>query len=247
MLINLRNALMAGKRWKNPYVTDGLVAMWDGEWNAGPGVHDPTATVWKEIVTGADCELTGSLETDYTWAGDSFVKLHESKGRFIFDATSSCQTAFRNASFTVEATTSQPVDTANWQAQILNICQTSQLSTYSVGIFARWRRENNGTMGNLSGAKYPSGSGVTLASADALATFSCSYNQGQFISYLDGEQKSTGSATPDSTIEGVHVRLGSVNYAFRGHYHNLRIYNRALTADEIARNYAIDKARFGLP
>ena len=27
------------KPWTNPYVTDGLVAMWDGEWNAGGGVR----------------------------------------------------------------------------------------------------------------------------------------------------------------------------------------------------------------
>ena len=30
-------------------------------------------------------------------------------------------------------------------------------------------------------------------------------------------------------------------------YKMLRLYSRALTADEIAANYAIDKARFGLP
>ena len=29
--------------------------------------------------------------------------------------------------------------------------------------------------------------------------------------------------------------------------YNLRLYSRALTADEIASNYAVDKARFGIP
>ena len=28
---------MKSSLWKNPYVTDGLVAMWDGKWNAGGG------------------------------------------------------------------------------------------------------------------------------------------------------------------------------------------------------------------
>ena len=102
-------------------------------------------------------------------------------------------------------------------------------------------------MGNLSNAKYPSGAGLTLAATDALATFACVYNAGQSVSYLDGEQNSTGSATPDSTIDGVWVRLGSSAYGFRGHYHSLRLYSRALTADEIARNYAVDKERFNLP
>lgn len=26
-------------KWENPYITDGLVALWDGEWNAGFGKH----------------------------------------------------------------------------------------------------------------------------------------------------------------------------------------------------------------
>ena len=40
--------------------------------------------------------------------------------------------------------------------------------------------------------------------------------------------------------------IGNKN-GFRGKVFNVRIYSRALTADEIAHNYAIDKARFGIP
>ena len=38
--------------WDNPYVTDGLVAMWDGQWNAGGGIHSPYATHLYELITG---------------------------------------------------------------------------------------------------------------------------------------------------------------------------------------------------
>ena len=31
------------------YVQNGLIAMWDGEWNAGLGVHDPNATTWVDL------------------------------------------------------------------------------------------------------------------------------------------------------------------------------------------------------
>ena len=34
---------------------------------------------------------------------------------------------------------------------------------------------------------------------------------------------------------------------FRGRVFNVRVYSRAMTAEEIAHNYAIDKARFGIP
>ena len=49
-MLGARGAIHGGNaRWVNPYVTDGLVAMWDGEWNAGGGVHDPNAMVWKNL------------------------------------------------------------------------------------------------------------------------------------------------------------------------------------------------------
>ena len=31
------------------YIQDGLVAMWDGEWNAGGGKHNTNATMWKDL------------------------------------------------------------------------------------------------------------------------------------------------------------------------------------------------------
>ena len=45
------------------YVQDGLIAMWDGIENAGWGVHDPNATVWKDLVGGYDLTVPPSL----TW------------------------------------------------------------------------------------------------------------------------------------------------------------------------------------
>ena len=230
--------------WVNPYVTDGLIVQLDGEWNVAGGIHDPSATSWKELISGTDCAIVGNLSTNYSWGEKSLMRNTENRGYFIYDATALLQDAFRAATFTVEATTSQPVNNANWQAQIINICRTSQTGAYSQGIIARWRREDNGAMGSLSSAKYHSGSYTTLSTRDALATFACTYNAGQYVSYLDGEQKSTGSATPDSTIDGVWVRLGSVSYGFRGHYHSIRVYSRALTAAEIAANSAVDRARF---
>ena len=45
---------------KNPYVTKGLVAMWDGEWNAGLGKHDAKASKWKDLVGKSDCDPVGT-------------------------------------------------------------------------------------------------------------------------------------------------------------------------------------------
>ena len=59
MLIAHRNGMMVSSGWQNPYITDGLVAMWDGEWNAGWGVHDAAATTWKDLVGTRDATMSG--------------------------------------------------------------------------------------------------------------------------------------------------------------------------------------------
>ena len=48
MLIASRNSFMPGSL-KNPYVTNGLVAFWDGIWNADLGKHDVKSPVWKDL------------------------------------------------------------------------------------------------------------------------------------------------------------------------------------------------------
>ena len=37
---------------ENPYIQDGLIAMWDGEWNVGLGTHDDKSPEWKNLVEG---------------------------------------------------------------------------------------------------------------------------------------------------------------------------------------------------
>ena len=46
------------KTFENPYITDGLIAMWDGEWNVGIGIHNDKANVWNELISGYDAILT---------------------------------------------------------------------------------------------------------------------------------------------------------------------------------------------
>ena len=46
------------------YVQDGLIAMWDGIENAGWGVHDSSATTWKDLVGGNDLVLQNTAHFD---------------------------------------------------------------------------------------------------------------------------------------------------------------------------------------
>ena len=58
-VVSLSVALNALALSTSNYVQDGLVACWDGIENAGVGVHDPVATVWKDVVGGREFTLTG--------------------------------------------------------------------------------------------------------------------------------------------------------------------------------------------
>ncbi len=49
------------------------------------------------------------------------------------------------------------------------------------------------------------------------------------------------------SYHGIGFGYGVASYQFYGTVHALRLYNRALTAAEIAANYAVDKERFNLP
>ena len=57
-----RNTILYGDSlsYNNPYITDGLIAMWDGEWNSGFGVHDDNSSIWKDLsFNGYDLTVNG--------------------------------------------------------------------------------------------------------------------------------------------------------------------------------------------
>ena len=59
-------------KWINPYITDGLIAMWDGEWNAGGGLYRP-----------AKCEVCNVRLCSRTLTADEIAHNYEiDKARF---------------------------------------------------------------------------------------------------------------------------------------------------------------------
>ena len=55
----------------NPYIRDGLIATWDGEWNVGFGEHDAESTTWVDLTgNGHDWALT----SNYSW-GEDFLNI----------------------------------------------------------------------------------------------------------------------------------------------------------------------------
>lgn len=203
--------------WTNPYVTDGLVAMWDGEWNAGGGVHDPNTAVWKDLVGTNDLHLTAS----------------SSFGENYFLSTAGAESVGdpRIPVATAEAV----IDTTGTRGWFV-ICYYRQV----VGNM-RWigmRANDTVNFGNSADCMQGQRNGRNYyAGAYDIYTQSISL-------YMNGLQMPNLGPGMGGIGEN-YLRIPGTNPPFT--CYAIRFYSRALTAAEIAANYAIDKARFNLP
>ena len=238
--IGARSMLNGGNEegWSNPYVTDGLIAMWDGEWNAGGGVHDASASVWIDLIGGKTINLPSSTQ------------ILNDKMTFVETAKSS----------TIEYDTSNPIYSVFHTFKKRNINQTSQAifmllsegTSSSVGAYSwnantplRAFRGVNWQKVDAQDYEAPCQIGIVYSTANDSSSpgnkFSIYFN-GVKIYELTGASWIFGywfATTGSYKIYGASDGPQDV--------YNIRLYNRDLSDIEIAINYAIDKARFNLP
>ena len=229
--------------WVNPYVTDGLVAMWDGEWNAGGGMHDANATVWKDICDNeADVYdlMGGELEFGENYlAGDKIICPYNTTSGRLF---------LPNQEYTVECC----FINSNMSYGRFAFSNGQSGSTYGTGIA---RDTWTGSLTTKTALKYTFGNIQTSAGEIAYGDAACfSISHGDVYScYQNGLflcNATAGSLGRDSLQIGNFINQtnpGAGQICCFSKYYNFRIYSRALTAAEIAANYAVDKARFNLP
>ena len=230
-LLMAKRAAMMGKSGytAKDYVQDGLIAMWDGIENAGWGVHDPNATVWKDLV--------GSLELDINSADDKNVlavpgkkSLHIGIGDEFTIEYSHFHTFYTFSTYPIRT----PV-------QLNNESGTRVAAvSYEIGnpnILGRYTYGTNSSGYDLN---------VNIDSTNDFrigATYDGSVFSG--FSYGDLKTQKYPSSGAGSVSTGVFFDVPSATISDT-RFRFIRIYNRALSASEIAANYEIDKARFGL-
>lgn len=248
MLIAHRNGMAV---WTNPYVTDGLVAMWDGEWNAGGGVHDASATTWKDLVRGTQCPFEGT-SNDPTWTSNSFVST---------SATQSVAGYFSVVLPSAGTDKSSTIEFVARKAQfgrgiVIGTYSISQPSGISSGVSMEWSAGNIADTGRVRA--WWNGNPDLLSDADTfpygttLYSFSCTCDKA--LTYRVTKNGSNVLSEVVRTSVGVYLvpanaRIGCDGRSYmgwNGEIYSIRIYNRALTAAEIAANYVVDKARFNL-
>lgn len=214
--------------WTNPYVTDGLIAMWDGEWNAGIAKHDPNATTWIDLVNG---HIGVKAADTVQWLKKA---CSIDNGYFIVEILPDSIKDAMNA------------DTFTWE-----VCRNYRSGTGQYTLLASTDMRNefwptsSGTGCYLS---WHSPSFTHYCSVDtrkAKETNSFVIDGNTVTGYGSGALYSTGHFTPDGTIIDASLELGSKR-GITADIYSIRIYSRALSTAEIAANYAIDKMRFDL-
>ncbi len=215
-------------------MNDGLIAMWDGIENAGWGVHDAGTTTWRELVGGLDLAVSSGI-----FGGD---------GLYGTDSTA-CQATFADASYSLKDVMAADVATTIG-CTLEFVCTPLGYSNTPYNMYSAWNMYSvggnppplwswyrcNSWVNNIS-ARGSIGQPISFSGASIPQT---TYPYIQL--YSNGEFVAQGSYTPQT---------GSISDTFmvglKGAIHSIRIYSRALTAEEIAWNCEIDRRRFNLP
>jgi len=215
------------------YVQDGLIAQWDGIDNVGTGTHDPNATVWKDLAGHNDLTLTNSA----AWRrGICFSMNTRSDG---------LAAAYGTEAATTYKTIEILFKKASWGSRIL-FWGGSQ-SRYVV--FDN-KDQNPFHWVYFDGAKRTLYAKTRCYEPNALVATYDDYNAVTQI-YSDGAPKVTSTLINTWSPGDNRVTLGwrsvttaAKDYGWDGEVYSIRLYNRALTPEEVARNHAIDVKRF---
>ena len=240
MLINLRNALMGGKRTPTAkdYVQDGLIAMWDGIENAGWGTHDASATTWKDLVGNRDWTLGPS--TSYEWTANSF----DAKNRLAATQDFIDGSLVKTIEFCAKIKSQQPAPGGNYAFIILGrIASVSSSNSPYYGLLYRTPASHSFAL--MGGLAVFEGTYSEFSDKNASMSFP-SYDVQNVNAYFDRvprQNDGNNSLDYNATSRGTTARIGgTLLQSMPVEVFNMRLYSTVLTA-----NYAIDKARFGLP
>ena len=219
----------------NGYVSDGLVLWYDGYANTGFDRNN-TTTTWKNLVGSS---YSGTL-TGGTWynnylffdGSDDWVKIAQ----------------MNFGTLTMEAVVSYP---------ILSTSARGIVANQETGGYSLYQSSDGGL---VKSQFYINGSYRTISeyntSINKIKYYSTSYDKSIFKLHVNGNLISSmdivGSigATTNNTVMAVGTNpngsSGASGTFFNGNIYSVRVYNRALSDDEVYRNYLYDRMIFNI-
>lgn len=253
MQIASRVSMWSGARTPTAkdYVQDGLIAMWDGIENAGWGVHDPNATAWVDL-TGNHSSV-GTTSADLSWGEDCLLfantanmttslialeqKYGHGNGPMTIEQTGVFADDMGSAGFAIVQFRSGGDQSAGVVAgAVVSLPVTSRDDRYGTGKNAYFPWPTGlYNFGNVRGGDF-----IFSATTDG-NTWGI-YEKGALLF----NNRNLGAWSWHNSTMRFLWATNSAGSKCNGKAYCIRLYSRALTAAEIAANYAIDKERFGL-
>ena len=205
--------------------------MWDGIENAGWGVHDPEATVWKDLI-GTD---NWNITEHGSWTENALAS--DGNGIAAVDAIA-------NSFMTAEACFKSLIPKKNSLSVFVNLGKTG----FNGAVYFAQISKTKFGFGRTTTFAADTSLPTTLAFANTSLTnikIANGWRNGVEIpGYSNGSFFTSTAAT---SLGGAILTNGNTDWMCAAHIYSIRLYSRALTTDEIAANYAVDKARFNLP
>jgi hypothetical protein len=213
------------------YVQDGLLCHLDGIENAGRGVNDNASKKWKDLsgVVG-DFDVTNNVEwtgSGLRKKGNGFIAIARNAKRSDIKTMEAAMSGLDKAS----ANTVMPIYNSNDRYFVIQDSASSRKI---------WRGDGNCWETALKSAE------ATIA-----ATYTSPIATYQNGVVPDGASSDYNTWSPNNnpansiSIGGRAITWASADVSTYGYTVNaLRMYNRALTAEEIRQNYEVDSIRF---
>lgn len=218
---------------ENPYVTDGLIAMWDAEWNCVLGLHSMDATKWNDIISGYNLQLASGTPT---W--EAKANVINGKWGIVSPELQSLFKAANKNNLSYELCFSALPYNINSTTLGFNNDTVIGIITYlnNIGDWC-W------STGWIPSTKFKTTRKGTLSVVrNGQTSRTDVYEDGEVCG---GKKSSKGDPT-DNTF-GIGYGYGQWNNAPTGiKIHCIRVYNRMLTESEIQKNKDIDADRFSI-
>lgn len=209
----------------NPYITDGLIAMWDGEWNVGIGEHDSTTTVWIDLSgNGNDLEVNNV----YCHWENNCLRSDIVRRNILF-ARSDKAFSYETCEFVME------------RMEFPGLVSFSGMGDYKMFEYdVSYVQFISPYTETVEGVVFPS-----------KASCQCIYNGGSSVSaWINGLPMSRGTAMSNWTYATYKQNFGIgggssyQQYQMTGRIFAVRLYSRKLSEGELAHNLELDMARF---
>ena len=219
------------------YITDGLIAMWDGEWNAGRGVHDSAATVWKDLVGTRDLTMLDMTTSSRCWEKNCAYTDVGNLTRY----SSWAAIAEARAIECVYMPTKYGASYAGVLVMNNVINATTEAQGYVVNILTRFHDKG---VDGIQVANDKFAYFDTKSVFNTIYTYTAQYSTVYRNAVGFEVQTMTEDGWSGNTVS-IACRDNDTRYNSPGRFYCVRIYDRELTAAEVAHNYEVDRRRFG--